>query len=133
MSQKILIADDDMDNRTIAKEILEASGYKILLAANGLEALEMATREEPDLIILDMSMPKMNGWETAKRIRQIPRMASTPIVAFTAHALAGDDLKAKVAGCDDYLSKPCVPRDMVRKVETWLGPKKENPEGGTPV
>src|SRR5689334_12084363 len=102
MNPTVLVADDDMDNRAIAKIVLEAAGYKILVAANGLEVLDLAAKEKPDLILLDLSMPRMNGWEAAKRLRQMPDMDHTPILAFTAHALAGEALKAKVAGCDDY-------------------------------
>ena len=120
----ILIADDDFDNRTILKEALEAAGFAVVLATNGQEALDMAMKELPDLIFLDLSMPKMNGWEAAKRLRQIPQMAQIPIFAFTAHALQGDETKAKAAGCDDYVSKPCVPREVVQKVRDWLKSKK---------
>lgn len=123
MNAKILIADDDFDNRTIAKAVLEAAGYMTFLASNGLEVLDIASKENVDLILLDMSMPKMNGWETAKALRQIPKMMKVPILAFTAHALAGEALKAKVAGCDDYISKPCVPSDMAKKVAQWLEAK----------
>lgn len=120
MAFKILVADDDFDNRTLAKDVLEMSGYQVVLATNGMEALEVAAREKPDLILLDLSMPEMSGWDVAKRIRQKPTLTQTKIVAFTAHALVGDDLDAKEAGCDDYLSKPCDPVDIVRTVAHWL-------------
>ena len=77
MTKRILVADDDLDNRTIVREVLEAAGYDVLMATNGEEALEAACREKPDVLILDLSMPKMNGWEVAKRIRQKDD-ASTP-------------------------------------------------------
>ncbi len=120
MNAKILIADDDFDNRAIAKAVLEAAGHEIFLASNGLEVLDVASKENLDLILLDMSMPKMNGWEAAKALRKLPEMRDVPILAFTAHALAGEALKAKVAGCDDYISKPCVPSEMAKKVGEWL-------------
>lgn len=124
MSFKILVADDEPDNRTILVDALEAAGYAVLCASNGVEALESATREPPDLILLDMSMPKMDGWEAARRLRQMPQTARIPLIAFTAHALVGEDAKAKAAGCDDYLSKPCRPREVVERVASWLERRK---------
>lgn len=122
MAAKVLIADDDADNRAIAQEALSASGYQVIMAANGEEALEKCIQERPDVLLLDMSMPKLNGWQVAKRVRQTSSLAHTPIVAFTAHALAGDDIRAKEAGCDDYLVKPCLPREVVAKVARWATP-----------
>jgi len=123
VTAKILVADDDFDNRTIAQEALEAAGYRVVLATDGIEALEKMTSEKPDVLVLDLSMPKLNGWEVAKQIRQKPEFAGTAIIAFTAHALVGDELKAKASGCDDYLSKPCLPKDVVQKVASWVGRK----------
>jgi two-component system cell cycle response regulator DivK len=121
MTAEILVADDDFDNRTIVQEALEAAGYNVILATNGEEALDLAHSKKPAVLILDLSMPKMNGWEVAKRIRQDKTLSGTAIIAFTAHALVGDELKAKASGCDDYLSKPCLPKDVVAKVAFWLG------------
>ncbi|MBI4387061.1 MAG: response regulator [Elusimicrobia bacterium] len=125
MSHKILIADDDYDNRAVLKEALEAAGLNVILATNGEEALRMALEEAPDLIFLDLSMPRLSGWEVAKRIRAVPRIARIPIFAFTAHALQGDEVKARAAGCDDYISKPCIPREVVKKVRALLGSGQE--------
>lgn len=124
MTLKILVADDDYDNRAILKEALEAAGFQVVQATNGQEAIDMALKELPGLIFMDLSMPKMNGWEAAKRLRQLPRMAQVPIFAFTAHALQGDETKAKAAGCDDYVTKPCIPREVVKKVREWLKTRK---------
>ncbi len=118
-----MVADDDFDNRTIAQEALEAAGYEVLLATNGVETLEKASAEKPAVLLLDLSMPKLNGWEVAKQIRQMPHLSGMAIVAFTAHALVGDELKAKASGCDDYISKPCLPKDVVQKVASWIGRK----------
>lgn len=123
MNLTILIADDDYDNRMILKQALEAAGCRVLQAVNGLEAVDLISAEKPDLVFLDLSMPKMNGWETAKKIRQTPGISDTSIFAFTAHALCGDEAKARAAGCDDYVSKPCVPREVVQKVRSWLEKK----------
>ncbi|MBI3549100.1 MAG: response regulator [Elusimicrobia bacterium] len=120
MNPKILIADDDFDNRTILTEALEAAGFRVIQAVNGQEAIAAAVKESPDLIFLDLSMPTMNGWEAAKRIRLLPELAHIGIFAFTAHALQGDETKARAAGCDEYVTKPCIPRDVVKKVQEWL-------------
>ena len=120
MNAKILVADDDYDNRTIIRQVLEAGGYQVLEAVNGLEAVEKALAEKPALILMDLSMPRLSGWEAAKQIKQTPEIAGIPIFAFTAHALTGDDVKAKAAGCDGYISKPCVPREVLQKVRDCL-------------
>ena len=98
MTTKIVVADDDFDNRTIVQEVLEAAGYAVILAVNGEEALEATAREKPSVLLLDLSMPKLNGWEVAKKIREKPDLTETAIIAFTAHALVGDELKADVLG-----------------------------------
>jgi two-component system cell cycle response regulator DivK len=120
MSKKVLIADDDLDNRTIAREVLEAAGFEVVEARDGLETLSLVMSAHPDVLLLDLSMPKMNGWEVAKKLRENDSNAQLPIIAFTAHAIVGDELKAKGSGCDDYLSKPCIPSDVVKKVSHWF-------------
>jgi two-component system, cell cycle response regulator DivK len=120
MSHKILVADDDFDNRTIIREALEAAGYAVRTAVDGEDALQQVANESPEVLLLDLSMPKINGWEVAKRLRQDGRNEKMPIIAFTAHALAGEELKAKAAGCDDYVAKPCLPKEVIQKVVQWL-------------
>ena len=120
MSARILVVDDDFDNRTIVCEALQAAGFETMTAVNGLEALAMVEANRPDLMLLDLSMPKMNGWEVAMRLRAKPEHSAMPIVAFTANAMRDDQEKALKAGCDDYLSKPCTPRDVIRKIQSWL-------------
>src|SRR5665213_3788248 len=120
MSVKVMVADDDFDNRTIAQEALEGAGYDVVVVTNGVEAMENIAVEKPAVLLLDLSMPKLNGWEVAKQIRQRPELSSIAIIAFTAHALVGDELKAKASGCDDYLSKPCLPKEIVQKVRLWV-------------
>jgi two-component system cell cycle response regulator DivK len=112
----ILVADDEPDNRAIMAAALAAAGYAVRQAADGEEAVASALRERPDLILLDMSMPGMSGWEAVRRIKAMPQTRDIPVFAFTAYALAGDELKAKEAGCDGYVSKPCVPKDVVAKI-----------------
>ena len=117
----ILVADDEPDNRAIMAAALAASGYKVCEASDGAEAVELALRERPDLILLDMAMPGVSGWDAIRRIKAMPQTRDIPVFAFTAYALAGDELKAKEAGCDGYVSKPCVPKDVVEKIRGNVG------------
>ncbi len=129
MTGRILVADDDADNRAIATEALALAGYEVAQAADGREALDRALRDKPDLVLLDLSMPKMDGWEVARRLRGSPEAEGTLILAYTAHALPGEDARAKAAGCDEYLAKPCAPRELVQKVTSLLK-MKESLRGG---
>lgn len=117
----VLVADDEADNRAIMTAVLAASGYRVLEARDGAEAVETALRERPDLILLDMAMPVMTGWEAARRLKSMEPTRAIPILAFTAFALAGDELKAREAGCEGYVSKPCVPADVVRTIRETIG------------
>lgn len=117
----ILVADDEPDNRAIMAAALTASGYRVCQASGGEEAVALALRELPDLILLDMAMPGVSGWEAVRRIKTMPQTRGIPVFAFTAFALAGDELKAKEAGCDGYVSKPCVPKDVVEKIRNKVG------------
>jgi two-component system cell cycle response regulator DivK len=119
MSVKVLVADDDFDNRTIAQEALEAAGYHVNTASDGDEAMAAILSQRPAVVLLDMSMPKISGWEIARRVRDNKELSAVALIAFTAHALAGDELKARSAGCDDYLPKPCLPKDIVERVRKW--------------
>jgi two-component system cell cycle response regulator DivK len=107
MAKRILIAEDDPDNRFIVVKVLTLAGYETLEAADGRSALALARRERPDLIMMDLSMPGMDGWEASRRLKADPRTADIPIIALTAFALRGDEERARDAGCDGYLSKPC--------------------------
>lgn len=132
MTYRILVADDDADNRVIAGETLRIAGYEVLEAASGDQALEVSLREKPDLILLDMSMPGLTGWEVAKRLRGSADLSRTKILAFTAHALRGDELKAKVAGCDGYIAKPCTSRELIQQLRPYLGGEDAGRAGGMP-
>lgn len=121
MSRTILVADDEADNRAIMAAALSASGYRVCEASDGAEAVALALRELPDLILLDMAMPGVSGWEAVRRIKAMPQTRGIPVFAFTAYALAGDELKAKEAGCDGYVSKPCVPKEVVAKIRAKVG------------
>jgi len=120
MRHRILVADDDLDNRAIAAAVLGAAGFEVLQAKDGEEAIARALADRPDLVLLDMDMPGVTGWEAAGRIKAAQGPAAVPIVAYTAHALKGAEEKARAAGCDGYLAKPCAPRMIVETVRRFL-------------
>jgi len=120
MSQRILIADDDYDLRTIVSDYLRSLGFETVLATNGEEALSGIKAQKPDLVVLDLSMPKMSGWDVAKAVREDPESRRIPIIAFTAHALKGADTHALESGCDAYLAKPFDPDVLLEKIRKLL-------------
>jgi len=116
---RILVVEDDPDNRRIVVKVLAVDGYATLEAADGESAVALARREHPDAILMDLAMPGVDGWEAARRLKGDPATADIPIVALTAFALRGDEDRAREAGCDAYLSKPCRPqaiRDVVGRL-----------------
>jgi len=117
---KILIAEDRHDNMILIKETLRSTGYAVYTATNGQEAIDIAEKERPDLILMDMQMPVMSGFEATRQIRETEGLKDIPIIALTARAMKGDEEKALAAGCSDYLSKPVMPKDLLRKIEVWL-------------
>ena len=118
MAKRILVVEDDADNRRIVVKVLTVEGYEVLEAIDGRSALATARKEHPDLIIMDLAMPGLDGWQAASQLKSDPKVADIPIIALTAFAMRGDEEKAREAGCDGYLSKPCRPqtiRDVVRQ------------------
>lgn len=120
MSKRILIIEDQLDNRQIMHDVLAASGYESLEAITGEEGLAMAEREKPDLILMDIQLPGMDGYEVTRRIKANAALNHIPIIAVTSYALSGDDQKAFAAGCDGYLTKPVSPRVLLRKIKQYL-------------
>ena len=120
MNHKILIVEDQEDNRTILRDLLGHAGFEVLEAVNGIEGIKAAVRERPDLILMDIQMPEMDGYEAARRIKAEPNAANIPIIAVTSFALSGDEQKARAAGCDDYVTKPFSPRAILEIVKHWL-------------
>jgi len=117
MSKKILVIDDQEDNRLIMVDRL-AREYQVIEAANGVEGVELAESLHPDLILMDLWLPDLDGYEATRRIKSRPALNQIPIIAVTSYALGGDEAKALEAGCDDYLTKPFDPaklEDMIRK------------------
>jgi two-component system cell cycle response regulator DivK len=122
MGNNVLYIEDNPDNMTLVKRALEARGYRLFQAMNGLDGVAMAEREEVDLILLDINLPDIDGYEVARRIRGSgkPRLAYIPIIAITANALKGDAEKALSAGCDVYMSKPINIRELWARVEAFV-------------
>ncbi len=116
----VLVAEDNDDNRIIAATILRHSGYRVAEATTGSEALHLAQTMVPDLILMDVGMPDIDGWSTTRSLKSDPRTRDIVIVAFTAHALPGDREQALQAGCDGYLAKPVEPVRLVREVAKAL-------------
>lgn len=126
--KRVLIADDNDHNRELARQCL-VDGFAVLLAKDGTTALDLARAERPDLVLLDLSMPRMNGWDVARALKADPLTARISLVACTAHAMAGDRERALAVGFDGYLAKPYRPRELVGCVEDFLG--KGEPESGS--
>jgi two-component system cell cycle response regulator DivK len=120
MSLCILVVEDQEDNRQILRDLLGNAGYELTEAENGEEAIAAVDRRRPDLILMDIQLPVMDGYEATRRIRTNPDLKSVPIIAVTSYALAGDEDKALAAGCDGYVTKPYSPRDLLAKVRTYL-------------
>jgi CheY-like chemotaxis protein len=118
---KILLVEDNEMNRDMLSRRLERKGYSIAIAVDGQQAVDMAASEAPALILMDMSLPVIDGWEATRRIKANAAMKSIPIIALTAHAMAGDEQKAKDAGCDDYDTKPVELPRLLGKIEALLG------------
>jgi two-component system cell cycle response regulator DivK len=116
---RLLLAEDDTTNQYVFRAILAAAGYDLEIVGNGLAALERARQSPPRLILLDMMMPVMDGYEAARRIAADPELDSVPVVALTARAMKGDLEKTLEAGCDDYLAKPVSRQVLLEKVREW--------------
>jgi two-component system, cell cycle response regulator DivK len=117
---RVLLVDDYPDARDMYTEYLEFSGFEVIGAGNGVEALQLAVEETPDIILMDLSLPVMDGWEATRRLKADKRTASIPVVALTGHALAGISEGAKKAGCDAFVTKPCLPEDLVKEIRRVL-------------
>ena len=120
----VLVVDDVAHGREIFAEYLEFRGFRVATAADGLEALDKAFELLPDVILMDLSLPQLDGWEATKRLKADERTGSIPIIALTAHALASAHEKAMAAGCDAVVTKPCIPRDLEAEVRRQLARKK---------
>ena len=120
MKKRILVIEDTLDNRQIMRDLLSSAGYDIVEAVDGAAGVAMAATERPDLILMDIQLPIIDGYEAARRIKANPELAAIPIVAVTSYALGGDEAKARAAGCDGYVAKPFSPRELLAKVREFL-------------
>ncbi len=121
---KILLVEDNEMNRDMLSRRLIRKKYEVLVAVDGRESVEMARSEAPDLILMDMSLPVMDGWEATRQLKASPETQAIPIIALTAHAMSGDREKALEAGCDDYDTKPIELPHLLDKIEALLGKGK---------
>jgi CheY-like chemotaxis protein len=117
---RVLLVDDYVDAREMYMEYLEYTGFEVVQASNGTEALKEAVASNPDIILMDLSLPVMDGWEATRRLKADQRTAHIPVVALTGHALAGYSEGAKQAGCDGFVTKPCLPEELVKEIRKVL-------------
>jgi two-component system, cell cycle response regulator DivK len=120
MSRRILVVEDQEDNRRILRDLLTSAGYEIIQAENGEEALAAAARERPDLILMDIQLPLLDGYEATRRIKTDPALRAIPVIVVTSYALSGDENKARAAGCDAYVTKPFSPRALLAKIREYV-------------
>jgi len=116
MTKRILVVEDREDNRQILRDLLGNTGYELVEALDGVQALAAVAKQRPDLILMDIQLPIMDGYEATRRIRSNPDNKSIPIIAITSYALSGDEGKALAAGCDAYVAKPYSPRQLLAKI-----------------
>jgi two-component system cell cycle response regulator DivK len=120
MTKRILVVEDQPDNRQIIRDMLAPTDYEITEAENGEEALAAIAKQRPDLILMDIQLPIMDGYTATSRIKADPALRSIPIIAVTSYALSGEEKKARAAGCDDYVPKPFSPRQLLAKIRQFL-------------
>jgi two-component system, cell cycle response regulator DivK len=118
--QAILVVEDQEDNRQIIRDLLSATDYEIMEAESGEQALEAVAKQRPDLILMDIQLPGMDGYEATRRIKADPALRSITIIAVTSYALSGEEQKARAAGCDEYVPKPYSPRQLLAKIRQYL-------------
>jgi len=118
----ILVVEDNQDNREMVVKVLKFNGYEVVEAVDGEEAIEKARAEDPDLILLDIFLPKMDGYEVTRRLKGDTRLKNIPIIALTAHAMKGSMEEALAAGCDGYIPKPIDVRELPKQIQHFLKP-----------
>ena len=120
MSKLILAVEDQEDNMQILRDLLTSAGYETIEAENGEEALAAVAKRRPDLILMDIQIPIIDGYEATRRIKANPALRSIPIIAVTSHAIGEGEEKARAAGCDDFVAKPYSPRQLLTKIREYL-------------
>ncbi len=120
MSKRILVVEDTEDNRQIVRDLLASAGYELIEAVDGEAGVAMAAAHKPDLILMDLQLPVIDGYEATRRIKADPALRHIPIIAVTSYALSGDEAKTRAAGCDGYVAKPFSPRQLLAAVIGFL-------------
>jgi two-component system cell cycle response regulator DivK len=120
MTKRILVVEDTEDNRQIMRDLLSSAGYDLVEAQDGAEGVAMAKSQRPDLILMDIQLPVLDGYEATRRIKADPALSHIPVIAVTSYALSGDEAKTRAAGCDGYVAKPFSPRQLLQKVREYL-------------
>ena len=118
--KRVLVVEDTEDNRKIIRDLLTSAGYEMIEAVNGEEGVAMAAEHRPDLILMDIQLPVLDGYEATRRIKANPALRHIPVIAVTSYALSGDEDKTRAAGCDAYVAKPFSPRLLLAKVRGFL-------------
>ena len=126
----VLVVEDYQDAREMYSAYLKFSGYRVAEAANGVEAIEKTLELFPDIILMDLALPKMDGWEATRRLKMDERTRHIPVVALTGHALAGHAEGARQAGCDSFVTKPCLPDALVAEIQRMLSERRAESGGG---
>ena len=119
MSKRILVVEDQEDNRQILRDLLATAGYDMIEAEDGMQAVAAASEHRPDLILMDIQLPELDGYEATRRIKANPALSAIPIIVVTSYALSGDEDKAREAGCDAYVAKPYSPRALLAKIREY--------------
>jgi two-component system cell cycle response regulator DivK len=122
MTKRILMVEDTEDNRQIVRDLVTSVGYELLEAHDGAAGVAMASEHKPDLILMDIQLPVLDGYETTRRIKADPALKHIPIIAVTSYALSGDEAKTREAGCDGYVAKPFSPRHLLAIINEFLAP-----------
>ena len=117
---RVLIVEDNELNRDMLSRRLARRGYEVLLAHDGAQGVAMASSTGPDVVLMDMSLPVLDGWEATRQLKAAPGTRTIPIIALTAHAMTGDEAKARDAGCDDFDTKPVEIERLIGKIEHWI-------------
>jgi two-component system, cell cycle response regulator DivK len=120
MTKRILVVEDQEDNRRILRDLLANAGYEMIEAEDGEQALVQAAKHRPDLILMDIQLPLLDGYEATRRIKADPALKAIPIIVVTSYALSGDEEKARAAGCDAYVAKPFSPRALLAKIREYV-------------
>jgi two-component system cell cycle response regulator DivK len=120
MTKRVLVIEDTEDNRQILRDLLTNAGYGVIEATDGAAGVETAVRTKPDLILMDIQLPVLDGYEATRRIKADPALRHIPIIAVTSYALSGDEAKTRAAGCNGYIAKPFSPRQLLEMVRQYL-------------